>query len=322
MKALITGAAGFVGNHLARLLLNEGVEVWGTALNDREKIDDDIARKVKLLICDIRDTGQIRKVLTACRPDYIFHLAAQSNVARSWENPAETFEINVMGTIRLLDEIVRLGSNPKTLLVGSAEEYGKVAPDSMPVDETTPLNPANPYGASKAAVSMLFKQYCVKFDLPVICARAFNHIGPGQALGYVTADFARQVAEIEAGQREPVMKTGSLQNQRDFTDVRDVVKAYWAIIKKGLSGEVYNVASGRTLAIQHILDMLLALAAGQVKVLPDPARMRPSDVPVLKGDITKIKTVVGWEAVTPIEQSLADILDYWRKCSNLQITSG
>ena len=312
MKALITGAAGFVGNHLARLLLDKDIEVWGTLLNDREKMDEDIAGRVHLMTCDIRDAGQVRSVLTTCRPDYIFHLAAQSNVARSWENPAETFEINVMGTIRLLDEIARSAKNAKTLLVGSAEEYGKAAAGQGPIKETTPLDPVNPYGASKAAVSMLFKQYWVKFGLPLIYVRAFNHIGPGQAPGFVTVDFARQIAEIETGVREPVMKVGNLEACRDFTDVRDVVKAYWALVTRGSPGEVYNVSSGRAVAIKEILNILLRQVAVKIEVRQDEAMMRPSDIPVLLGDITKIKETTGWEPQIAVEQTLADLLECWR----------
>ena len=312
MKALITGAAGFVGNHLARLLLDKDIEVWGTLLNDREKMDEDIAGRVHLMTCDIRDAGQVRSVLTTCRPDYIFHLAAQSNVARSWENPTETFEINVLGTIRLLDEIACSAKDAKTLLVGSAEEYGKAAASQGPIKENTPLDPVNPYGASKAVVSMLFKQYWVKFGLPLIYVRAFNHIGPGQAPGFVTVDFARQIAAIETGAGEPVMKVGNLEARRDFTDVRDVVKAYWALVTHGSPGEVYNVASGRAVAIQKILDILLRQAAVKIEVRQDEAKMRASDIPGLLGDITKIEAETGWKPTITVEQSLKDILDYWR----------
>ena len=312
MKALITGATGFVGNHLARMLLNEGLVVWGTALNDREKMDSDISYKVNLLTCDIRNPDSIRAVLTTCQPDYIFHLAAQSNVARSWEKPAETFEINAMGTVHLMDEVVRLGFNSKLLLVGSAEEYGRVTPAQVPIKETTPLEPVNPYGSSKAAISMLFRQYFVKFGLPVIYVRAFNHIGPGQAPGFVTVDFARQIAEIEDGIKEAVVKVGNLEAKRDFSDVRDVVRAYWMLIRQGLSGEVYNVSSGCPFPVRRILDIFLEKAKVKIEILPDQNRMRPSDVPILSGDITKIKAVTDWAPTISIEQSLVDILDYWR----------
>lgn len=313
MKALITGAAGFVGNHLARLLLGEGIEVWGTVLDDREKMNEDIAAKIKLLHCDLRDSAQIRRLFKEGYPDYIFHLAAQSNVAKSWDNPTETYEINVMGTVRLLDEIVRSGSKPKTLLIGSAEEYGKVSPDSIPIMETTPLDPVNPYGSSKAAVSMLFQQYYVRFGLPVVYTRSFNHIGPGQSPGFVTVDFARQIAEIEAGKSEPVIKVGNLEARRDFTDVRDVVRAYWSLIKEGTPGEVYNVATGMAPAINEILDILLQKADVKIEVVKDMARMRPSDVPVFIGDNNKLKLKTGWQPAILLEKSLNDILNYWRQ---------
>jgi len=218
-----------------------------------------------------------------------------------------------MGTVRLLDEIVRLGINPRILLAGSAEEYGKVTPEQIPIRETNPLNPSSPYGASKAAVSLLFKQYCTKFGLPVLYVRAFNHIGPGQAPGFVTVDFAKQIAEIEAGKREPVMKVGNLEARRDFTDVRDVVGAYWILIREGSPGEVYNVASGTAPAIKEILEILLQKASVKIEVLKDQTRMRPSDVPILLGDIAKIKAKTGWEPTISLDRSLEDILNYWRQ---------
>jgi GDP-4-dehydro-6-deoxy-D-mannose reductase len=313
VKALITGACGFVGNHLVRLLISKGIEVWGTKLKDNETMDRDIADRVTLRPCDVTDAGQVKSVLTEYCPDYIVHLAAQSSVARSWENPVETYRINVMGTVNLLEGAIALVSSPRVLLVGSSEEYGKVSPEQMPLNEGTPLNPANPYGSSKAAVSLLFNNYYVKYGLPVIMARAFNHIGPGQAPGFVTVDFARQVAEIENGLKEPVMTVGNLEACRDFSDVRDVVEAYRLLIEQGNPGEVYNIASGKAYPISKVLDILLEKARVRITVKPDLSKMRPADIPLLQGDISKISAQTGWKPVISLEQSLEDILNSVRQ---------
>lgn len=313
MKALITGASGFVGNHLARLLIKQNVEVWGTTLHDSETVDSDLTRAVSLLVCDIRDRQQIDKVLKLVKPDYVFHLAAQSSVGRSWDNPSETIEINVLGTAQLLDGLVRHQLYAKTVLVGSAEEYGKIALPGEPILETTTLNPVNPYGVSKAAVSMLFGQYVAKFGLPLVYARAFNHIGPGQGPGFVTVDFAKRIAEIERCHQEPLMKVGNLDAKRDFTDVRDVVRAYWALAREGKTGQIYNVASGHGRTIKEVLQTLLDQVAVDIKIQQSPSAMRPSDAPVLIGDINKIITETGWRPQFSIEETLEHLLEYWRK---------
>ena len=312
MKALVTGVPGFVGNYLARLLLEEGLEVWGTSLDGMEKMDDDISDKVNLISCDIREINQVKNILEVCNPDYIFHLAAQSNVAASWNDPANTFAVNVMGTVNLLDAVAALGTRSRTLMIGSGEEYGKVPVEQMPITETTPLNPVTPYGASKAAVGLLFRQYLVRHGVPVMIARAFNHIGAGQAPGFVAPDFARQIAEIEHGLREPMIEVGNLEAERDFTSVKDIVRAYWILIQKGIPGEAYNVASGQVYKIQRILDIMLGKSTKEISVVRDQKRMRPADVPVVNVSISKIQTATGWKPIENIEDTLEEVLDYWR----------
>ena len=312
MKALITGINGFVGKYLTKLLLSQGIEVWGSIISESERNNFVLIPKKKLIVCDIRNREQVKNLLQTASPDYMFHLAAQSNVAKSWENIIETYDINMMGTINLLDEMVNTNIS-KILLIGSSEEYGKLSSEYMPLNEQTPLNPETPYGSSKASISLLFKQYYYKYKLPVVMARSFNHIGAGQALGFVTSDFAKQIAEIEKGKKEPLISVGNLEARRDFTSVSDVVRAYLLLAEKGVPGEVYNVASGRAFAIQEILDILLAKAKIKIEVTRDTSKMRPSDVPLMYGDNTKLKNQTGWKPEMSIEECLAEVLEYWRK---------
>lgn len=313
MKALITGISGFVGSYLTKLLLTQGVEVWGT-YQPGANLDNlqGLVERVGLLEYDLtRDLGD--ELVAQAQPDMVFHLAAQSSVGRSWDDKEETINANVNGTIRLLDGIRQAKINPRILLIGSAEEYGLVKPGETPIKESNPLRPLSPYGISKLAAGLLGLQYHRAYGLEVIHIRAFNHIGPGQALGFVSSDFAKQVAEIEAGLREPVIKVGNLYSQRDFTDVRDVVRAYWLLAGRGRPGEIYNVASGQGIPVDRILNVLLYYARVSIEVEQDPARIRPSDVPIQVGDITKITEETGWQPKITLEQSLREVLDYWRE---------
>lgn len=315
MRVLITGVRGFVAGYLAELLLDEGYEVSGTvrAIDKCNNEKGGFWERITLMSADLSNQSVLEAVLQESSPEVIFHLAAQSSVQQSWENKESTFEANVLGTIRLLEAVRKYGNNPKVLLVGSAEEYGLVSPEEVPVEETNPLRPMSPYGASKAAVSMLAAQYFWAYKFPIIYARAFNHIGPRQSLGFVTSDFAKQIAEIELGLKEPTLRVGNLEAYRDFTDVRDVVRAYHLLVQKGRPGEIYNVCSGQAVPIERILWTYLELATVTITVETDPARMRPSDVPILQGDSTKIKVDTGWKPSIPLEKSLKDVLDYWRK---------
>ncbi|MFZ3171863.1 MAG: GDP-mannose 4,6-dehydratase [Carboxydocellales bacterium] len=314
MKALITGIRGFVAGYLAELLIDAGHEVWGTArsIDSCRNANSAYWDKVTLVKTDFNSQEALETVLQASRPEVIFHLAAQSSVQQSWVDKEGTFNANLLGTVRLLEAVRKSGENPKVLLVGSAEEYGLVSPKEVPVKETNPLRPMSPYGASKAATSMLAAQYFRAYKIPIIYARPFNHIGPRQSLGFVTSDFAKQIAEIELGLLEPIIRVGNLEAQRDFTDVRDVVRAYYLLSQKGQPGEIYNVSSGQAVPIEYILQTYLELAKVKISVEADPARMRPSDVPILLGESNKLNIDTGWKVAVPLLKSLADVLEYWR----------
>jgi GDP-4-dehydro-6-deoxy-D-mannose reductase len=264
--------------------------------------------------CDLRDAGAVHRTLAAVRPDRIFHLAAQSYVPSSWAAPAETVAGNVLCQVNLFEAARNLGLSPRIQVAGSSEEYGLVKPHELPLTEDSPLRPLSPYGVSKVAQDMLAYQYWRSHRLHTVRTRGFNHTGPRRGEVFVTSSFAKQIAEIEAGAREPVMKVGDLKPRRDYSDVRDIVRGYWSLLESGEPGEVYNLSSGRSWSIQQVLDFLLE----QSKVKPiavevDPARLRPSDVMVLEGDPSKIRRATGWRVEIPFERTLRDLLDFWRQ---------
>jgi GDP-4-dehydro-6-deoxy-D-mannose reductase len=314
-RILITGITGFAGSHLADYALAEhpDVEVYGTYRwrSRRENIDH-LEGRIRLLECDLGDMTALRAALERARPDAIFHLAAQSFVPSSWTAPAETFHINVTGQIHLFEAIRSLGMDPVVQLACSSEEYGLVHKEETPITEQNPLRPLSPYAVSKVAQDFLGYQYFKSYGLRAVRTRGFNHEGPRRGEVFVMSNFARQIAAIEAGGREPVIRVGNLDSVRDFTDVRDMVRAYWLAATRGEPGEVYNIASGRGITIREMLDRLLAMSTVEVRVETDPARLRPSDVEVLLGDASKFRAATGWEPRIPLEQTLADSLDYWR----------
>ncbi len=259
---------------------------------------------------DLLDAPGVQAALATSAPDMVFHLAAQASVGLSWSDPEETISSNVLGQLHLLEALRKLGASPRVLIASTAEIYG--IPDSVPINEDAPLRPASPYAVSKAAQDLMGYQYFASHKLPVIRTRAFNHIGPGQAPGFVTSDFAKQIAEAEAGIRPAAMAVGNLTAQRDFSDVRDVVRAYYWLMLKGEAGAAYNVGSGRAVTVQHILDTLLSMSAVPITVAQDPARYRPIDAPCIYADIGRLRAATGWVAETPLERSLSDVLEYWR----------
>jgi len=315
VRALVTGITGFAGSHLSEFLLGQpDVEVWGTVRwRSRMENVEHLRGRIALVECDLRDANSTRHMLETVRPDVVFHLAAQSFVPTSWDAPAETITNNVVGQLNLFEGIRALGLDPVVQVACSSEEYGLVLEDEVPILETNPLRPLSPYGVSKIAQDMLGYQYFRSYGLRVVRTRTFNHTGPRRGHVFVTSNFARQIAEIERGLQEPVLHVGNLDARRDFTDVRDVVRAYWLATQQGEPGEVYNVASGRAWAIRDVVQTLLHLSSAAVTVRPDPARQRPSDVPLLLGDYGKFHRRTGWEPTIPIERSLADLLDYWRR---------
>ena len=310
MKALIIGAAGFVGSYLIEHLSNTyDWEIHAT------KLESEILASNTAVIhnLDLMNASEINALLQKTKPDYIFHLAAQSSVALSWKNPSLTVDINIKGTLNLLDSIRSISDyNPKVLLIGSGEEYGYILPDETPVHEDVPVRPGNIYAATKACQNMLGSIYSRAYKMNLIMVRAFNHIGPNQAPLFVASDFCKQVAEIEKGLKEPVLHVGNLSALRDFTDVRDVVRAYGLLIQYGKSGETYNIGSGHAIPIQSLLDMILSLSTTKIKVELDPSRLRPSDIPVIEADIKKLQDTIQWKPEIELKQTLLETLNYWR----------
>jgi GDP-4-dehydro-6-deoxy-D-mannose reductase len=315
MRILITGITGFVGSHLAEYALAEGAEVFGSC-RWRSKTDniEHLRNRITLIESDLRDLSAVQHLLSIANPDFVVHLAGQSFVQASWTMPAETLVTNTIAQVNLLEAIrARPGPAPRFVSIGSSEEYGFVAPDELPIKETNPLRPLSPYAVSKVAQDLMGYQYFKSYGLPIIRTRAFNHEGPRRGDVFVTSNFARQIAEIEAGRREPVIFVGNLKARRDYTDVRDIVVGYWQLMKDGEPGEVYNLCAGKAWAIQDVLDFMLAQSKRPgIAVREDPARLRPSDVPVLIGDAAKARRAVGWMPKIPFEQTLRDVLDYWR----------
>lgn len=312
-KSLITGITGFAGSHLAELLLKEGHEVWGTTRwrSQTENIEP-IKGRLKLVDADILDAYSMERALAEAAPDYIFHLAAQSFVPTSWRAPAHTVTTNAVGQLNLFEAVRKAGIDPIIQIACSSEEYGLVYPNEVPIKETNPLRPLSPYGVSKVAQDMLGWQYFKSYGLKIIRTRAFNHTGERRGEVFVCSVFAKQIAEIEGG-KEPIIYVGNLEAKRDFSDVRDIVRAYLLAVKKGQPGEAYNICSERSCSIRQVLDMLLGMSEKRIEVRADPSRLRPSDVEILLGDCTKFKETTGWRPDITFEETLKDLLDYWRK---------
>jgi len=316
MRVLITGITGFAGSHLADYILanHSDVEVFGTIRwrSRRENICH-IEEKIVLFEADLKDIVSLKKCLAEIKPDRIFHLGAQSYVPFSWNCPVETFTINSIGQINLFEAILSLKLSPKIQVAGSSEEYGFVYPDEAPMKETNPLRPLSPYAVSKVAQDLLGWQYFKSYGLRIVRTRGFNHTGPRRGEVFICSTFAKQIAEIEKGKRDPLIYVGNLEAKRDFTDVRDIARAYWLSIEKGEEGEVYNIGTGKAYAMKEVLDMLLSLSKVNVEIEVDPLRLRPSDVPILLSDCTKFVNLTGWKPKIPFHDSLQDLLNYWRE---------
>ena len=312
-RVLITGITGFVGSHLADLLLSKNYEVYGIVRwrSNLENITH-IKDSLKLVEADVKDAHSLYKAINDARPDEIYHLAAQSFVPTSWTAPADTMETNAVGTINMFEAIRKSNTNPPVHVAGSSEEYGFVKPEETPIKEDNPLRPLSPYGVSKVAEDMLAYQYFKSYGIKTVVTRGFNHTGPRRGDVFVTSNFSKQIVEIEKGKGEAVIKVGNLEAQRDFTAVRDMVKGYHLALQKGVPGERYNLCSGRVYSVKQVLGMLLALSKIKVKIEKDSERIRPSDVPILLGDNTKFCRQTGWKPKIPFEQTLKDLLDYWR----------
>jgi GDP-4-dehydro-6-deoxy-D-mannose reductase len=313
LRLLVTGARGFVGGHLLELLGREAaqVRVFGV-VSPRGSLPAATRSAARLLEADLDDPAAVAAVVAETSPDAIVHLAGQSSVQQSWLDPGGTLRTNVLGVVHLLDAARNAGLRPAVLVVGSAEEYGAVPEAELPIRETQPLRPASPYAVSKVAQGALALLYGPSGGLRVVLTRTFHHTGPGRGEAFAESSFARQIAEIERGLRPPVIEVGNLEAVRDYTDVRDVVRAYRLLLDEGEAGQAYNVCSGRGRRIGEVLEILLAASTAKVEVRVDPARLRPADVPAQVGDPARLCHATGWRPEIPLERSLADLLQDWR----------
>jgi len=313
-KALITGIAGFAGSHLAELLLSNDFEVYGTC-RPRSKTEniDPIKNKLRLEDADLLDSHSLYTIISKIKPDYIFHLAAQSFVPTSWVSPSVTLEVNIVGSANLFEAVRQAKIDSLIQIACSSEEYGLVYPNELPIKEENPLRPQSPYAVSKVAMDYLGYQYFCSYGMRIVRTRGFNHTGPRRGETFVTSNFAKQIATIEKGKQEPVIYVGNLEAERDWTDVRDMVKGYLLAAEKGRPGEVYNICSEKAVKIKDMLDILLRFSKVKVKVEKDVNRMRPSDVPLLVGDCSKFKKLTGWHPQIPFEKTMEDLLNYWRE---------
>jgi len=274
---------------------------------------ESIIPKLHLEDADLMDTHSLYGVVSRIKPDYIFHLAAQSFVPTSWVSPSVTLEVNIVGTANLFEAVKMAGIDPVIQIACSSEEYGLVLPEELPIKETNPLRPLSPYAVSKLAMDYLGYQYFQSYKVRVIRTRGFNHTGPRRGETFAESNFAKQIAMIEKGKQEPVISVGNLEASRDYTDVRDMVNAYLLSVEKCDPGEAYNICTGTTVKIEDMLHMLLSFSKVKPEIRPDESRMRPSDVPILLGDNSKFVAKTGWAPVIPFKKTMEDLLNYWRE---------
>ncbi len=305
-RVLITGATGFVGNYLVAHLAEAYPDwlvtgtTWHAAPSDS-----------RFVVCDLRDTPAVSSLIERTKPEMVIHLAGQSNVPASLHDPETTLATNILGTLHLLDACRMHAPQARLLIVSSSEVYGPTPPEAQPLREDRSLRPMNPYAVSKAAQEMLALQYAHSYDLDVVVARPFNHIGPGQTDRFVASDFARQIVAVERGERQ-VIAVGNLDAARDFTDVRDVVRAYVLLLACGERGGIYNIGYGTAVTVGDLLDTLCRLARVAITIERDPDRMRPSDAPIMVADTSLLRQATGWQPEIALEQSLDEILAWWR----------
>jgi GDP-4-dehydro-6-deoxy-D-mannose reductase len=311
MRALITGINGFVGGHLAEHLLASGWDVWGVGRQQALALEA-LRGDVSYISANLEARPEAAEALREARPDAIFHLAGQAFVPRSFEDPAGTLATNIFAQLNLLLEMIEQRLGARVLVAGSNEMYGRIAPEHLPVSEQTPLAPVNPYAVSKAAQDLLALQYHLSHGVDAIRARPFNHIGPRQDARFAVSSFARQIARIEAGLQPPVLQVGNLSASRDFSDVRDIVRAYKLAVERAAPGEAYNIGSGRATSLREIVDTLLAQSPAPIEIVVDPARFRPVDMPVVVADASRFRDVTGWQPTLPLDQTLRDMLEDWR----------
>jgi GDP-4-dehydro-6-deoxy-D-mannose reductase len=309
VRALITGVNGFVGRHLVAHLTDAGDVVCGLA---RASNAHEPAESLSVFHADLSDRAAVERVIRDVQPEAVYHLAAQSSPAESIADPWATIGNNLLAQINLFEALLCAGLRPRVLVIGSSDEYGRVEPHNVPTHEDVPLRPLTPYAVSKVGQDMMGFQYFAQHGLPVVRVRPFNHTGPGHDARFVIPGFARQIAEIEAGEREPVLRVGNLDVERDFTDARDMVRAYRLALMAGTPGDVYNLGRGRSVRIAEMVDELIAMCRVPVQTRVDAALLRPSDIPRQEADTRKFFALTGWQPHIPWHTTLADTLDYWR----------
>jgi len=309
MRAVITGVGGFVGRHLLRHLEAEGDEVYGFARSaDIGGLDSNHVVRI-----DLFDRASVERAVRETRPDAVYHLAAQSSPAESLSDPWTTICNNLACQFNLLEGLVSTGLRPRVLVVGSSDEYGRVGPEDVPTDENVPLRPTTPYAVSKVGQDVMGYQYFAQHELPVVRVRPFNHTGPGHDARFVIPSFARQLAQIEVGVRRPVLSVGDLNVSRDFTDVRDMVRAYRLALTLGVPGDVYNLGSGRSTRIADMVDELIGMSRVPTETRVDLALLRPSDIPRQEANIQKFTALTGWQPNIPRHTTLRDTFEFWRE---------
>jgi len=316
MKALITGITGFVGSHLAEFLLEKGAEVFGTFRWRSPRINiEHIMDDITLINCELLDSSSVKSCIETVKPEVIFHLAAQSYVPVSFNEPAATLETNIIGTLNILEAVKQCKIDPVIHICSSSEVYGQVKKEEIPIKETNVFRPASPYAVSKVGEDMISLQYFLSYGIKTIRSRMFTHTGPRRGEVFVVSAFAKQIAKIELGLQEPLLKVGNLDSVRTFLDVRDAVKAYYMLVQQCTPGEVYNIGGNATMTVGEMLDLLLSYSTmkDKIKVEVDKELLRPSDVTLQIPDISKFVNITNWKPEIPLEKTLKDTLDYWRE---------
>ncbi len=319
MRILITGVGGFVGGYLWRHILEvtPEAEIHGTVLEDQPNLPAGITVRSGV---DLKDERKVRQLLADVRPDHIYHLAAQSSPSLSREQAWSTLETNIKSQLNLIESCLSLQISPRILVVSSGDIYGNLQSGGARIDENTRFCPQNPYAVSKATQDLLGLQYALSNQLPIIRARPFNHTGPGQQLGFVVPDYASRIASIESGQKEPVLTVHNSSVQRDFSDVRDVVRAYRLLMEKGIPGEAYNIASGRTYSIRALVDILLSYTSVPVQAIYESAGQQDGETAAFQVDTTRLYQATGWQPEIPFEQTLLDVLNDWRQRIHMSVS--
>jgi GDP-4-dehydro-6-deoxy-D-mannose reductase len=312
VRILITGASGFVGQHLVEHLTTVApdADIWGLVWSEDP---GEAPPSVHRLTGDLALPSSLAHNIETARPDIVFHLAGATSVASSWQQPDRSFQVNALGTLNLLEALRSLASRPVVVVATSAEIYGAVPEQKQPIDEDMPLEPISPYAASKAAQDLITAQYHRGFAMPTVRFRLFPHTGPRRQAHFAASSFAHQIARIERGLDPPRLKVGNLDAVRDFTDVRDVARAYWLAATSACAGEAYNICSERGVTIRRVLETLLSFSEVEIEVEVDPARLRAADIPRLVGDHSRFTSATGWMPEIPLERTLQDLLDGWRE---------